>query len=65
MPHYIETYDAGAPVDRLLVNGTEQEAIDRAQSLRTAANITFVRVVRVDFESDANGPEVWSERRDA
>ena len=63
MPYFIETYDAGGPIDRLFVVGTEQEAIQRAQSLRTGSNISLIRVIRVEFQSDDNGPEVWSERR--
>jgi hypothetical protein len=65
MAYRIETYDAGMPVDRLLIEGTEEEAIRRAKALQTPENVTFVRVIEVGSGSDSNGPEIWSERRDA
>jgi hypothetical protein len=65
MAYRIETYDAGVPVDRLLIDGTEEEAIRRAKALRTPENVTFIRVIEVGSDSDTNGPEIWSERRDA
>jgi hypothetical protein len=65
MAYRIETYDAGVPVDRLLIDGTEEEAIRRAKSFRAPKNVTFVRVIEVGSDSDSNGPEIWSERRDA
>jgi hypothetical protein len=56
MPYWIETYADGVPVDRLFISGTEQGAIDRAHSLWTAADISFVRVIRVEFETMLTAP---------
>jgi len=48
-----------------LVDGTEEQAITAAQAFRTPENVTFVRIIRVESESDVNGAEIWSEPRDA
>ena len=48
-----------------LIDGTEQQAIAAAHAFRTSESVTYVRVIQVDAESDTNGLEIWSERRDA
>jgi hypothetical protein len=66
MAYRIETYDAGVLVARLpLIHGTEERAIEAAKGYRTPDNVTFIRVIQVESETDTNGPEIWSERRDA
>jgi hypothetical protein len=61
MSYKIETYDAGLLVATLPVDGTEEQAIERAKALRTPENINFIRIT----DSNSGGIEIWSERRDA
>ena len=63
MGYQIETYEEGALIDRLRVEGAKDAVIQQAKNLPTPTNVDFVRVIRL---ADGNvGIEIWLERRDA